>query len=462
MAGLGPLCRVALQVMRSRRVDGERHLVRRLYHGPADPAFDAMMQTLALRSCSSAVRAAAGVIAPAQNTAAGWPLSAQADAPRLAAGAKLSHRRARREATPSLAQMGAWASWLRPCREAAPPGRLAVLCTDEGTYAVSQMQCRGGYGKFRYAIDPSGHAVGLKEVRLPLAREGKTQATPEARLLTELAAMQAVGSPLYGGLLVRIDDKVYVLMPLLDGSVGDLGRAAGDDLQRAAVAYQCIYQVADALSRCHAAGLLHQDVKPGNVLYCSDGTMVLADYGLATELRGTPPSARGGRGTPMYMAPEALGGAPCGPSADIWSLGVTFVRLLCGTHLLAPDPSDAVRAANDAFLSYLRAMPREPGGDLDLEALRAQDDATTRRLQPLLQQPDPVVRFVLGGMFHPEAAARPPAAAVWAFFWFQGNSVAARQTVVQLAATAVAPQRLEVLRRLGLLATALRHPEPCG
>jgi serine/threonine protein kinase len=76
----------------------------------------------------------------------------------------------------------------------------------------------------------------------------------------------------------------------------------------------------------HAAGLVHGDVKPANVVFSADGTPKLTDFGLAAPagLAGDP------AGTPEYMAPERSRGLPVGPAADVWSLGVVLYECLTG------------------------------------------------------------------------------------------------------------------------------------
>src|SRR5215207_93769 len=93
-------------------------------------------------------------------------------------------------------------------------------------------------------------------------------------------------------------------------------------------------QLLAALRAVHAAGVVHCDVKPANVLLGADGRLVLVDFGIAETIDGGPvhPARRTGHilGTPAYMAPELVRGEAPRPAADLWSLGATLYTVVEG------------------------------------------------------------------------------------------------------------------------------------
>jgi len=93
---------------------------------------------------------------------------------------------------------------------------------------------------------------------------------------------------------------------------------------------QLMKQLFEAIAFCHAQGIIHRDIKPSNILVSDNNELVLADFGLACQSKGTKQTEF--CGTLEYMAPEIIQHEPYTYSVDIWSAGMTFYELLTGSH----------------------------------------------------------------------------------------------------------------------------------
>src|SRR5262245_62631215 len=120
--------------------------------------------------------------------------------------------------------------------------------------------------------------------------------------------------------------------------------------------------LARAVHYAHENGVVHRDLKPGNILFTADGTPKIADFGLAQRLGDPVGQAVTGQvmGTPEYMSPEQAGGdgQAAGPAADVWALGVILYELLTErTPFRAADVLDT--------LEQVRSQPAPPPRSLD-------------------------------------------------------------------------------------------------
>ncbi len=154
-----------------------------------------------------------------------------------------------------------------------------------------------------------------------------------ARLLREGRAIAQLRHPHIVAVhaLGEADGAAFLAMDFLAG--GDLQTALKKDPLAPRAAAALVRKLADALAHAHAAGVLHRDLKPGNILLDEAGTPQLADFGLAAPLTGAGDlTARGEvAGTPAFLAPELLGGADrAAPASDIYGLGAVLYAGLTG------------------------------------------------------------------------------------------------------------------------------------
>jgi eukaryotic-like serine/threonine-protein kinase len=144
-------------------------------------------------------------------------------------------------------------------------------------------------------------------------------------------------------------------MELVDGpSLADILAVEPVD---PAFALDLVAQVADGLSAAHRAGLVHRDVKPGNILISPDGRIKVTDFGIAHAAGQAPITGPGlVMGTTQYMAPERIAGAPGTPASDLYALGIVLHECLTGVPPYAGSPAEVMAA------HLYRPLPPLPSG----------------------------------------------------------------------------------------------------
>jgi tetratricopeptide (TPR) repeat protein len=255
-------------------------------------------------------------------------------------------------------------------------GRGAV---DEGARVVGDFRLgaelgRGGMGIVYEAWQQSlGRKVALKVLAPALAADPGAI----ARFHREAAAAAKLRHP---GIVeihdVGCDAELHwFAMTLVEGE--PLHRCR-ERFAAPAAAVGVLTQVLDALQHAHAAGLVHRDVKPANILVRADGSVVLTDFGLAREVSSPTLTAEGGfLGTLDYAAPEQIQAQKVDARADVWSAAVVLAELLTGRHPFARATATAtLRAilteepagigareplAADLRAIVLRALEKDPG-----------------------------------------------------------------------------------------------------
>src|SRR6476469_2127708 len=244
-----------------------------------------------------------------------------------------------------------------------------------GEYRLVQRLGEGGMGVVHLALDRHGRAVAIKVLRQHIAHDPDAR----ARLTREVSSLSRITSPRVAPIIdADVDGTTpyivtrYVPGPSLDDYVAERGLLAPADLHRVASG------LAEALDAIHSAGVVHRDVKPGNVLLV-DGDPVLIDFGIAhvaDDIRLTMTGLV--MGTPGYLSPEVLEGAPVTEATDWWGWAATLAFAASGTPPFGRGPMDAV-------------LDRVRRGRADLSGVDP-------RLQPLLY-----------AALSPNAAERPQA-----------------------------------------------------
>lgn len=225
-----------------------------------------------------------------------------------------------------------------------------------GRYRLEELLGEGGMGQVYRAFDTeTDRTVALKVLppRLNDDPEFERRFRREAQIAAGLTDPHIVPIHQYG----EVDGRLYVDMRLVDGR--DLGRVIAESGGRLEPwrAVAIIEQVATALDSAHAAGLVHRDVKPSNILIAANDFAYLIDFGIARALTDTAMTSTGHTiGTLTYMAPERFSGL-AGPGSDIYSLTCVLFQCLTGR---APFAGDSVE---QQLAGHLSAAPPLPSWD---------------------------------------------------------------------------------------------------
>ncbi len=133
----------------------------------------------------------------------------------------------------------------------------------------------------------------------------------------------------------------YLTMELIHGS--DLRQILGERRLSLSESLEIMRQVAQACAAAHSASVVHRDLKPENIMVQPDGRVVVLDFGLSRFLDQERLTPHGGiAGTPTYMSPEQLTGAPSDVRADVYAFGIVFYELLTGHPLFLGGTSTEV------------------------------------------------------------------------------------------------------------------------
>jgi ABC-type amino acid transport substrate-binding protein/predicted Ser/Thr protein kinase len=238
-----------------------------------------------------------------------------------------------------------------------------VDATPFGHYQLQQLIGRGGMGEVYRAYDTrTDRIVALKLLPAAMA----VDETFQQRFRRESQAAAGLNDPhvvpIHG--FGEIDGRLYLDMRLIEGRNLGTILAGGNNALDPALAVKVVEQVGSALDTAHAAGLIHRDVKPSNILITDREFVYLIDFGLARSAGEQGLTTAGSTlGTMAYMAPERFEGKPVDPSADIYALTCVLYECLTGVR---PYPADTLEQQIAAHMT--KQVPRPSDTDPGLAA----------------------------------------------------------------------------------------------
>ena len=248
-----------------------------------------------------------------------------------------------------------------------------------------------------------------------------------ARFVREAEAIAALQHPNVVQIfdMGEVDRRPYFTMEFVAG--GSLAQKQAGVPQPAKYCARITETLARAIHAAHLAGIVHRDVKPGNVLLMPDGTPKLTDFGLSRHFEEKTDLTIGNTrvGTPSYMAPEQVVGKPgtVGPAADIYGLGATLYELLTGRppfraetiteterQVLGEEPASPSRlnakVPRDLETICLKCLEKVPARRYESAAALADDLGRFQRDEPIMaRRPGPIERLGKWVRRRPTAAA---------------------------------------------------------
>ncbi|MEU2062245.1 serine/threonine-protein kinase [Streptomyces sp. NPDC013455] len=282
---------------------------------------------------------------------------------------------------------------------AAVPGTGRLVA---GRYRLLGKLGHGGMGTVWRAKDEMmDREVAVKEPRLPEHLPEREQANAFERMRREARAAARLDHPAVVHVydVAVVDGRPWIVMELVHGPT--LGGVLRDGTLDAREAARIGLAVLGALEAAHAAGVLHRDVKPDNILLGRHDRVVLTDFGIA-HIEGDPrlTDTGGFVGSPEFIAPERVLGQRPGPASDLWSLGVV---LYTATEGVSPFRRSNTPATLQSVLNTTPAAPASVSGPLAevVNGLLQKD--------PAHRPPADRVRALLAEAARPPAPPAPPA-----------------------------------------------------
>jgi serine/threonine protein kinase len=243
-----------------------------------------------------------------------------------------------------------------------PPDR-----TRFGDYVINGLLGEGGMGKVYDATGPDGKRVALKLVKDDYARDE----TFRRRFRREARIAQTIDHPNVVPVIAtgEHDGIPYMAQRFIDGMSLEQKLKRDGPLEVPYALHMCA-DVAAGLEALWAAGMVHRDVKPGNILLDRDDRAYITDFGLAKDTQGSLLTLPGqALGSMDYMAPEQIRGETLGAAADVYALGCVMHESLCGKPPFAEvqgmrilwahlqeEPPDPCRLRSELSPEFARTM----------------------------------------------------------------------------------------------------------
>ncbi len=238
-----------------------------------------------------------------------------------------------------------------------------------GRYVLQEEIGRGSMGTVFKASDPMiERTVAIKTINALQIQDGSVE--PRRRFLREAKAAGRLSHPCIVTIydVGEFEDIAYIVMELLEG------RSLKDILDRGerislATAVHIVLQTADALEYAHRQGVVHRDIKPGNLMLTKQGLVKITDFGIARIDQMSRTRTGVVIGSPRYMSPEQVSGKKVDGRSDVFSLGILLYELATGVA-----PFDAARPED--FLTLMQNIVSkvpEPASRLNKEVPRALD-----------------------------------------------------------------------------------------
>ncbi len=232
-------------------------------------------------------------------------------------------------------------------------------------YQVIALVGRGGMGKVFKVRNVISDRVEAMKVLLD---DATAAAELSERFLREIKVVASLDHPNIAGLrtALKVDNQLVMIMELVEGS--SLAEKLRGGRLTIPYAVDSMCQVLGALAYAHRQGVIHRDIKPGNILLTAAGVVKLTDFGIASKAGDARLTATGmALGSLYYMSPEQVKAVALDARSDLYSVGATLYECVTGNH---PFLGDSFYAIMQAHLELRPVAPIKLRADMPVELSR--------------------------------------------------------------------------------------------